>query len=272
MRIVNLVENTMGACGCEAEHGLSFYIETEHHKLLMDCGSSDMFLRNAERLGIDLTHVDTVVLSHGHYDHAGGIMALAELNPRVKIYAAAAAGREYYSITGGLHYIGIDKRIMELPGYCAVEGNLQIDEELFLFSGITGNRCPAKGNRSLKEMVNGELVQDEFAHEQCLVITQGEERILFSGCAHHGILNVLDRYRELFSDEPALVLSGFHMMQADGYDADDLERIRDTAHELMQMRTTFYTGHCTGAEPCAVMKEVMGDQLQILYSGAVIRG
>ena len=271
MRIVNLVENTKGACGCEAEHGLSFYIETEQHKLLMDCGSSEMFLRNAERLGIDLKQVDTVVLSHGHYDHAGGIMAFAKRNAHAKIYASAAAGGDYYSLSGGVHYIGIDKRIMELPGYCPVEGDLCIDDELFLFSGITGNRCPAKGNRNLKELINGELVQDRFAHEQCLVITQGEERILLSGCAHHGILNVLDRYREMFADEPTLVLSGFHMMQADGYGEKDWQQIRDTAQELARMKTMFYTGHCTGAEPCAVMKEIMGDQLQILYSGAVIR-
>lgn len=270
MRIVNLVENTPGPCGCEAEHGLSFYIETERHKLLMDCGSSGMFLRNAGRLGIDLTQVDTVVLSHGHYDHAGGMMAFAALNPRARIYASAAAGGAYYSTTGGVHYTGIDKRILDLPGYCPVEGDLRIDEELFLFSGITGGRCPAKGNRNLKELVNGELVQDRFVHEQCLVITQGEEHILLSGCAHHGILNILDRYRELFPDDPSLVLSGFHMMQADGYSEEDLERIRYTAYELMRLKTTFYTGHCTGAEPCAVMKEIMGDRLQVLCSGAVV--
>ena len=270
MRIVNLVENTAGPCGCEAEHGLSFYIETAQHKLLVDCGQSDMFLRNAERLGIDLTQVDAVVLSHGHYDHAGGILALAEINPSVKIYASAHASGEYYSVTGGAHYIGIDKRITELPGYCPVEGELRIDEELFLFSNITGERFPASGNRNLKEMVDGELVQDRFLHEQCLVITQKEKNILLSGCAHHGILNILDRYHELFDHAPALVLSGFHMMQADGYSEEDLECVRQTAEELLQTDTVYYTGHCTGAEPCAVMKEIMEERLQVLHSGAII--
>lgn len=270
MRIVNLVENTAGSCGCEAEHGLSFYVETARHKLLVDCGQSDMFLRNAERLGIDLRQVDTVVLSHGHYDHAGGILALAAINPTVKIYASACAGGEYYSVTGGTHYIGIDKRILDLPGYCPVEGDLRIDEELFLFSGITGERFPAKGNRNLKEMIDGELVQDRFLHEQCLVITAGERNILMSGCAHHGILNVLDRYRELFDGDPALVLSGFHMMQSDGYSEEDMQCVRQTAEELLRTDTVYYTGHCTGPEPCEVMREIMGDRLQILYSGAVI--
>ena len=270
MRIVNLVENTLGPCGCEAEHGLSFYIETEHHKLLMDCGKSDMFLRNAERLGIDLTQVDTVVLSHGHYDHTGGVLAFASLNPSARIYLSAAAAGEYYSMVGGAHYIGIDKRILDLPGYCPVEGELQIDEELFLFSGVTGNRCPAKGNLHLKELVNGEMLQDRFLHEQYLVIRQGGEDILLSGCAHRGILNILDRYRELFERDPALVLSGFHTMQADGYSEEDLMQVREIALALQGCRAMFYTGHCTGEVPCAVMKEIMGEQLEILYSGMTI--
>ena len=270
MRIITLVENSSGPSGCEAEHGLSFYIETEKHKLLVDCGKSDMFLRNAERLGVDLKQVDTVVLSHGHYDHAGGILPFAALNPAAKIYGSAAARGEYYSLAGGEHYIGIDKRIPLLPGYCAVDGELQIDDELFLFSGVTGTRNPAKGNLQLKELVNGELRQDRFVHEQYLVITEGEQKILISGCAHRGILNILDRYREFFKEDPALVLSGFHMMQADGYTKEDMDRIRDTARELSETRSVFYTGHCTGEEPCAVMKEIMGDQLNILYSGMII--
>ena len=267
MRIVNLVENTAGPSGCEAEHGLSFYIETERHKLLVDCGQSGMFLRNAERLGIDLSEVDTVVLSHGHYDHAGGIPVFAALNPQAKIYASAAAGGEFYSTTGGAHYIGIDKQILDLSGFIPVEGDLRIDEELFLFSGITGNKFPAKGNQNLKELVDGAFEQDCFAHEQCLVVTEGERHILLSDCAHHGILNILDRYRELFDRDPALVLSGFHMVQSDGYSEDDLRRIRATAEELLWTDTVYYTGHCTGAEACAVMKEIMGERLQLLYSG-----
>ena len=78
MRIINLTENTLGRAGCLAEHGLCFYIETDNHRVLMDTGQTDLFRQNAEKLGVDLTAVDTVVLSHGHYDHGGGIPAFAE--------------------------------------------------------------------------------------------------------------------------------------------------------------------------------------------------
>jgi 7,8-dihydropterin-6-yl-methyl-4-(beta-D-ribofuranosyl)aminobenzene 5'-phosphate synthase len=85
MKIITLVENTCGAENCIAEHGLSIYIETEKHKLLLDTGQTDAVVKNAEDLGIDLTAVDTVILSHGHYDHSGGILPFSELNHTAQI-------------------------------------------------------------------------------------------------------------------------------------------------------------------------------------------
>ena len=79
MKIVNLIENTEGCSGCASEHGLSFYIETVKHKLLVDTGATDTFIRNAEILGVDLAAVDTVILSHGHYDHGGGLPAFVKI-------------------------------------------------------------------------------------------------------------------------------------------------------------------------------------------------
>ncbi len=72
MKIVNLIENTKGDKECLFEHGLSFYVETANHKLLVDTGATGAFMENADKLGVDLSQVDTLILSHGHYDHAGG--------------------------------------------------------------------------------------------------------------------------------------------------------------------------------------------------------
>ena len=74
MRVYTLIENTEGTDLCRTEHGLSLYFETEHHKILMDTGASETFLGNARLLGVKLEEVDICVLSHGHYDHAGGLM------------------------------------------------------------------------------------------------------------------------------------------------------------------------------------------------------
>ena len=195
MKIITLVENTEGAENCIAEHGLSLYIETEKHKLLLDAGQTDAVVKNAAVLGIDLSAVDTVILSHGHYDHSGGILPFSELNCTAKIIMQRQAIEPHYN---GERYIGIDKAIMELPGVMLADGDMKLDDELFLFSGITGRRCYPQGNRKLMRMQDGEIVPDDFAHEQCLVITQDEKHWLLSGCAHNGILNILDRYREIF--------------------------------------------------------------------------
>ena len=296
MRIINLAENTEGAAGCGFEHGLCFYIETEHHKLLMDTGQSDLFIKNAEKLGVDLTKVDTVVLSHGHYDHGGGILPFAEINPDAKIYVQASAFGEYYSIDskGQPHYIGLAEGIRELPQIVVVgskpdsaekedaqsevdtegsfeDGIYRIDDELSLFTGI-GNEHPIpSANQRLMKKTEEDMVQDDFSHEQCLVIHEGTKSVLLSGCAHHGILNILDRYRELYGGDPDVVISGFHMMKRHGYSDADITMIIDTALELRKLRTVFYTGHCTGVEPYNAMKKLMGDKLHYVHSGDEIR-
>lgn len=199
MRIVTLIENTPGDPRCACEHGLSLYLETHDHRLLMDTGSTGAFADNAEALGIDLTRVDTVVLSHGHYDHAGGLLRFAALNPGAPIYLQAGADGDFYH---GDRYIGIDKAITALPQVRPVRGDLRIDGELFLFAGITGRRFWPQSNLSLRVRRDGQTLQDDFSHEQCLVVSQDGHRVLVSGCAHNGILNILDRYRDLFGGDP----------------------------------------------------------------------
>ena len=296
MRIINLVENTEGASGCGVEHGLCFYIETEKHKLLMDTGQTGLLLENAEKLGIDLTKVDTVVLSHGHYDHGGGILPFAKINPTAKIYVPEKAFGEYYSMNkdGEPHYIGLAKEIQELPQVVKVSakasleakpeakpeaseeaeaagGIYRIDDELSLFSGIGSEHVIPSTNQRLKKKTEDGFVQDDFAHEQCLVISEGVKKVLLSGCAHHGILNIMDRYCELFGEEPDFVISGFHMMKKHNYSDEDINMIIDTALALRQYKTVFYTGHCTGVEPYNAMKKLMGDQLHYVHSGDEIR-
>ena len=268
MKIIDLVEDTKDGV-CLNEHGLSFYVETEKHKLLVDSGASDMFLSNAKTLGIDLTRVDTCILSHGHYDHAGGLMAFARIAPNAKIYLKSSAGGEHYHVYPDHEkYIGIDKRIMELPQTVKADNDLQIDDELFLFSGFKEKRAPSWSNRDLKRKVGNDFIQDDFAHEQCLVITWGNRRVLMSGCAHNGILTVMDRYFELFGEYPDIVISGFHMMKKEDYTAEEAEYIRRTARELMETKALFYTGHCTGRAAFEIMKEVMGEQLRAFHSGS----
>ena len=311
MRIVNLIEDTAGAGGCAFAHGLSFYIETAGHRALMDLGPSRATLENAAALGIDLRAVDTVVLSHGHYDHSGGIMPFAEINDRAAIYMQAGADGEYYaddgeqtgngcaaenSCNGSLagnraamqasryRYIGIDRAIMGLPQVKLLRGDYVIDEELEVFTVKSRTHALPSTNARLlvKNAVktgNGQgspaslgaseasFTRDDFRHEHFLVVHEGSSNVLLSGCAHNGILSILDAYEEKYGVHPDAVISGFHLMKKSGYTADEVAEIREIAEELRRYRTKFYTCHCTGIEAYEVMRAIMGGQLTYVHSG-----
>ncbi len=270
MRIVCLIENTEGKAGCGTEHGLCLYVETERHKLLVDTGASELFIKNAEIKGVDLTKVDTVVLSHGHSDHGGGLEAFSRINPTAKIYMQESAKGEYYS----QHepdlepkYIGLAPEVKDLPQIVRIHGKLTIDEELSVFMCVSDKRPIPTANRALKEKQGDCFVPDKFRHEQYLVVQEGNRQVLFSGCCHHGIRNILAVYRDLYGRDPDEVISGFHLLQRNGYSSEDVEEIVDTAHALKTFNTVFYTGHCTGEKPYEVMKGIMGDQLQYMHCG-----
>ena len=203
-------------------------------------------MKNAEALGVYLTAVDTVILSHGHYDHSGGILPFSKLNPNARIIMQRYAAEPHYN---GERYIGIDTDILKLPNVQLIDGDVRIDNELFLFSGITGRRCYPQGNKKLSCIRNGKKVEDDFVHEQCLVIAQNGKRWLLSGCAHNGILK-MKREGEHTEAEKAVIVK--------------------TAQKLSKMKTIFYSGHCTGIPAFELMKEIMGDKLISLHRGEQI--
>ena len=272
MRIINLVENEPGSSGCEAAHGLSFYIETEKHKLLFDAGPSDVILRNAEKLDVSLASVDTLILSHGHYDHSGGILPFAELNPSAKIYMQHNAGRDYYAFDGeeqGFRYIGIDRKILDLPQVQLLHGDTKLDDELQLFT-VDKRAFPLPStNKRLRELCCGEYVQDEFKHEQNLLLTAEGKKILFCGCAHNGILNVMETLERKFGSDalPDLVIGGFHLMKRTEFSEANTAEVSEIANCLKKYRAHFATCHCTGLQAFSQMKEIMGGQLSYAHSG-----
>ena len=272
MRIVNLIENTEGKTGCINAHGLSFYIETEKHRILCDLGPSDDTLKNAEKLGIDLRLVDIVILSHGHYDHSGGIIPFTRVNDTALIYMQRSATGEYYADDGEAaegeryRYIGIDREIADLPRVRFTDGDYVIDDELSLFVMDKCGKLPFT-NARLKRLENGEYLQDDFRHEQFLVIREEDKTVLLSGCAHNGILNIMNEYRRKYGSDPDAVISGFHLMKKTDYKDYQILEIREMAENLGKYDTVFYTCHCTGIPAYEIMKEIMGDKLRYVHSG-----
>jgi len=266
MKITVLMENQSVREGISCAHGLSLYIETAHHKILMDAGPDSGFAQNAQALGIDLAAVDTVVLSHGHYDHAGGLGEFMRINDSARIFAASHYDAPHYDMLG--KYIGVEPVIAGHPRITVLDEDLVIDEEITILGFRSAEVVEDAGTAGMTEgSVDAfrkiTLSPEKFIHEQDLLITDGGSRVLFSGCSHRGIVNIANwaiPYR------PDAVFGGFHLM---GVKKEDFSMLDHIAEELLKTGLTFYTGHCTGAEQFAYLKELMKDRLYYAAAGAV---
>lgn len=271
MRIVTLVENTKERDDLGRQHGLSFYIETQEHRLLFDLGQDELFLENAKKLDIDITAVDTVVISHGHYDHGGGLKAFLEKNHTAKIYVQEHAFEAYYSQKLGVHVpIGLSKSLENHPQIIHVGDQYVIDKQLQLFSGIKGRHFFSSSNRNLMTKCEGKYIPDAFSHEQALVITENEKHVLLAGCAHNGIVNILDKAEAILKDPVDVAIGGLHLYSPGSNHYESDETIHMIADNLCNRGGMYYTCHCTGQKAYELLKEDMKDHIAYLATGSEI--
>ena len=254
MKISVLTENT-SRCGYPTEHGLSLYVESGRQHFLFDTGQTALFSENAERLGIDLGSVDFAVLSHGHYDHGGGIMRFLEINDHAPVYMNPSVFEPHYN--GTEKYIGLDPELRSSGRIVFTEEGMQI------FDGMTLYFCDRPkmkdlGSFGLNMVRNGQLVPDDFRHEQYLMVEENGRRILFSGCSHKGIINIVDWFR------PDVLIGGFHFSKLP---AD--ETLAGYAKQLDSYDTVYYTCHCTGEIQYGFMKKYMKN-LHYISTGETI--
>ena len=253
MKIVTLMENTSCRDDLCFEHGLSLYLETENHKILFDAGQSAAFADNAESLGVDLHNVDFAVLSHGHYDHSGGLGKFLEINETAPVYVSRYAFEPHYESDG--RYVGVDQ---SLRGSDRI---LYVAERTELAAGVTLYRLDKAPMDTAGLLVeeNGERIPDDFRHEQYLLLEERGKKILISGCSHKGILNIVDAFR------PDILVGGFHFMKL-----TEEEKLTAAAKKLLEYGTVYYTGHCTGQKQYDYLKTLMGDRLHYIAAGTVM--
>ena len=143
VKVVTLLENAACREGLASAHGLSLYLETPRHRILFDMGPDGAFVENAAALGVDLKTVDLAVLSHGHYDHGGGLAAFCRCNDTARIYIRRDAFGEFLSADPGQepHYIGLPEDLELFRERFVLTGpETKIDEELTLFACWSARR------------------------------------------------------------------------------------------------------------------------------------
>lgn len=255
MRITALAENTSADDCLGFEHGLSLYIETKEHNILFDMGQSDLFLKNAEMLSVDLKNVDFAVLSHSHYDHSTGMKRFLEHNLNAKVYLSRYAFNDYYN---GDKYIGIDKTLKNSDRLVLCGDVTKITDSLTLYSCNDRKKEFDLGSFSLSVMKDGKLYPDDFLHEHYLLIEENNKHVLISGCSHKGVLNIVKWF------SPDVLVGGFHFSKLK---LDDT--LADYAKYLDSFDTEYYTCHCTGVNQYSFMKEHMS-RLNYLSTGTTI--
>lgn len=262
MKIYTLMENTALNPCFYAEHGLSLYIETAEHKILFDAGQSPAFIKNAQALDIDLTQVDTFVLSHGHYDHGGSLKNFLQLNNQAKIYLNKNAFGDYFSEDG--RYIGLDMSLKNSSQLVFCEDNCIIDKNITISS--CNDKIPISPivNYGLNHIKNGQTLTDKFLHEQYLTIIENNKTVVFSGCSHKGILNIMHWL------SPDILIGGFHFMKLNCENDTDAKTLAKTAAALNACQTDYYTCHCTGLSQYDYLKNLMGSKLHYLKSGSIL--
>lgn len=270
MKIQFLIENKTENNRCVAEHGLSIYIEAQGHKILFDAGASDRLIENARALGIDLSRINEVIISHGHYDHTGGVPAFCKKNQKAKIYIHQDAFAPFFGMkngtmetrTSGIRWTAEEKAEIEPRLY--LTNRLHWIDENIMVSGTVPDRPGQKmtGQFFIKE--GDTFVPDPMNHEQLLIIREKSGLYIFSGCSHKGVMAAIDYTKEMFPGKKiAGLIAGMHL-----YTADQATR-REVAEQLEREEIPMVMPvHCTGIEGICQIKNLLKDRCVIPSAGS----
>ncbi len=268
MRATVVVDNRKNG-DIQGEWGLCIYIEYEDQKILLDVGASNLFARNAEKLGISLKKVDMAVLSHAHYDHANGMEAFFQNNDKAKFYLRETCGENcYFKKWFITKYIGIPKHILEKypDRIIFAKGDTKLCEGVYLIPHKTEGLSEIGKREKMYQHRDRKWYPDDFSHEQSLVFETQKGLVIFNSCSHGGAVNIINEVAATFPDKKVYALiGGFHLFNKPVSEVQALgKKIRETGIAYV------CTGHCTGGKAYAALQEELGDKLHQLQVGLVM--
>lgn len=264
-RITVIVDNITNM-GIPGEWGLSILVEYADQKILVDTGASDLFLKNMEKLGIDVEDIDYAMLSHAHYDHANGMPAFFEHNTKAKFYLRDGTAEDCYAKKFFFRkYIGIPKNV--LGDYSdrieMVSGDYKIVDGVYLIPHKTKG-LSAIGKREMMYRRTGDgLLPDDFSHEQSLVFETAKGLVIINSCSHGGAANIINEVQKTFPEKHVYgLIGGFHLFNKSSGEIRELaKKIKNTGIEYV------CTGHCTKNRAYHILEEELGDKLEQMKVG-----
>ncbi len=286
MKFTFLSDNKTENALCEAEWGLSLLIESGGHKILFDVGSSPMFAQNARKLRVNLTDVEAVVISHGHFDHTQGMEKFCEINADAPVYIHKNAISKCYgtdedgnieNYNCGIRWsedftVEVSKRavftenVVKLNDTMTLIGNIKPLDE---FPMTEKFYRPARSSKEfvdcdgLSNGVETRLVVDDMSHEQVLVVEEEAGLYVFSGCSHTGMMAIIKRVQDEFPGKRiAAIMAGMHLYPLT---KEQREQVVDAIYSLGV--ECLYPVHCTGMDAIIMFKQRLGDKCVIASAG-----
>ncbi len=271
MKITFLSDNKTEKSKCLAEWGLSILVESKGHKLLFDVGASPIFARNAKKLGVELTDVEYVAISHGHYDHTDGMEAFCDINQKASIYIHKDAIDEDYALydDGSIEDVNYGIRWSEefknavKPRLILTEGVTKINDNMTLVGNVPLLKEYPMTEKFFRRNLDGSFRDDPMDHEQFLVVEEDEGIYVISGCSHKGVMSIIARVKDLFPNQRILgFIAGMHLYPLS---VSEQKKVVDTICNLNL--DCVFPVHCTGMESIIMFKERLGDKCIIASAG-----
>lgn len=271
MKLTVIADNHSLRSDLSTQHGLSFWVEHAGQSIIFDTGSDAGWLENADILGIDPLQADQLFLSHGHWDHGGGVPALLERGWQGTLLAHAEAWRDKRAVADGRaeRDTGLDWSRDSLEKQGVRVDTVTGPRQLYPGAWTTGTICgehPAPVAPGLQAYGDSIWQAEDFRDEQTLVLETAQGLVVVTGCCHRGVLNTLEAVRATTGrDDIYALIGGLH--QKDEPRDHCLKLASDLRGAGVQK---VWANHCTGLHPFAQMQEVLGDDLVWAKAGMVI--
>lgn len=257
------------------EHGLSIYFEADGYKWLMDVGATELFALNADKMGIDIADIDFLVLSHGHSDHTGGLAKFLRLNQKADIYMSSEIEEKlFFSYR---HHPKRDISInhflvrQHINRFVVADHNTMITENVAFIRHIPHQYATPKANDTLYVSTPQGDVRDTFDHEAALAVMRPDGLVVFSGCSHNGVLNMLEACTQ-YLNQPNVkaCIGGTHLLDSDDKNQYETSaQITQIAQTIAQQHPNMQliTGHCTGTNAKRIFADTLKGNFETFYTG-----
>lgn len=247
MKITTLIENLVNGPELFGEHGLSIYIDTGEKKILFDTGQTGLFIQNAQKLGLDVNDIDILILSHGHFDHTGGLYPFLEINKKAKVYAKKEIFTPKYK--DKTHFIGtlLNKEAL-LDRIIFVETITEVAPTIFILPSIEIHHAIDTNFSHFYTKEGISFLPDMFDDELFLVVQKNKHINIITACSHRGITNICTTASNYFKMTVNLILGGFHMKDC------GIEQYIHITNYLRNLQPKQIGAcHCTGVEKFSEM-------------------